>query len=45
MRTATALEAVRARRAYEAYMLLRWAAGKPVDKAAKALLVPVRVKV
>lgn len=43
-RTAWAVEALKARRAYTAYQLLRFAAGKPLDRGAKALLIPARVK-
>lgn len=39
-----AKEALRARRAYEAYQWLRIANGLPPDKKAAVLLVPQRVK-
>lgn len=43
--TATQQEAVRAKRAAEAYQLLRWAKGLPPDPAIRVLMVPVKVKV
>lgn len=43
-RSEWAIEAAKARRAYTAYQLLLFAAGKPADRGAKVLLVPVRVK-
>lgn len=40
-RTEAAIEALRAKRAHDAYQLLRVANGLPPDRAAHVLLVPV----